>query len=164
MSHEQLQPQRVFAPSAWLDSSDPITQKYDNDGFLPKLDSEEINRLAQASANPTLDELAQLVPNRVPMHQFKNVFDFALRQNNFSIYFDSQPGSFAWQTMRRQKHFQRFEFLFPDRVALLTEQWQQSDRSDDHWENLYDAYQKMAKLVSGSDLDNGTIDEWFLTK
>ena len=144
-----------FEPSGW---------RYDNEfvpaNLLPRITDEEISFLLAGNS----------VRNPAILEQFGNVQAFQDGQNNFYVAFAYMPGAWLWIQQRRRLAFQRFELLYPEKVASLSDMPQQgrlTERPHAWWTALFDAYKCMTNLVSIDDpfvIQDGRVDRWYLCR
>ena len=91
------------------------------------------------------------VKNPAIMVEYRDIDEFRKRQNNFYAHFarTKNPIVGAYRTHRA---FQRFEILYPELTSKLLYKVSQSEPiTDEQWHDLFEAYQKMSKLVDSSD-------------
>jgi hypothetical protein len=93
------------------------------------------------------------VTDPVNLYKFKDLDEFKKHQNNFYVHFAStNPKSMAGNLYKTERAFQRFEILYPDLTEELLGKFSPtSGISEDQWQKLYDAYQKMSTLVDRKD-------------
>ena len=154
MSNNPERENQTFMLSGWNYTPEPFDEQFiqmlEARGAFRLLDSPELTGL----------QAGQPIKNKVEMPRFDTPLDFGEQMQNFPVPFQGKEGTVMWVTGRRRPVFQRFEVLYPDRVAEL------SRPSGPSLEELFDAYSKMAELVSADDpgvlLENGAVDAYYL--
>lgn len=89
----------------------------------------------------------------VPMREFRTLDEFKDGGNNFHVTFTYQhPENMFGAIKRTQKSFQRLEILKPELVKRLMDKFATtSDIDAQAWEDMYEAYKEMSKLVDVND-------------
>ncbi|HUB94182.1 MAG TPA: hypothetical protein VMB52_06800 [Verrucomicrobiae bacterium] len=134
----------------------------------------------QSALRLSPDEITALIETNgesvdaAPMHEFATFEDFLDGQQNFWQAFGA--AGVIGDINRSLKYFQRFAILYPEqyvRIArgqadiLRRSVAQEGTYNDPWWVDLYDAYQKVSKLVDVNDkyvVVDGTVNSRILVK
>jgi len=99
------------------------------------------------------------VTDPVKQTEYETRDEFKKKQNNFYVHFSApEPGVMVNNTYKARRAFQRFELLYPEMASRMIGRYgQNSPFSEQEWQDLFDAYQKMTKLVDKK--DEGVVAE-----